>query len=209
MSRHAVAAGRTWWLVALVLTLNAAAWDLSPALVPPATAIGFWVLLGSGLVRRTRARGPWVVLRAMGDGLLAALAFLAACGLWAQLGYIGLVLFVALVACSPPVLRLLAERRPVPEASSDRVAAGTAGPSFSMVSRHPRVSSMSTPALGEVWAMSGRALPEADDSTDSLALVELRQRLLDELQRRDAAALREWLQSEPSPASDPTRYFSR
>ncbi|QBR93308.1 hypothetical protein [Nocardioides euryhalodurans] len=68
---------------------------------------------------------------------------------------------------------------------------------------------MTTPELGEVWAISGMALPEADDSTDSLALVDLRQRLLEELQRRDAAALHEWLKSEPSPASDPTRYFSR
>jgi len=212
MSGYAVAAARTWWLVALVLALSAVAWGPWRDILPPATAIGLWVLLVSALGRRARARGPRAFVRAMGDGVLSALGFLATCGLWMQLGDIGIVLFVALVACSPPVLRVLAGRRPAPGASSVQVAPEADGArcsSLSVVPRHPRVSSMSTHALGEVWAMSGRALPEANDPADSLALVQLQQRLLEELQRRDETALYEWLRSEPSPSSDPTRHFSR
>jgi hypothetical protein len=68
---------------------------------------------------------------------------------------------------------------------------------------------MTTREIAALWRWSGSQLPHAARPRHHAGLVWLRQRCLDELERRDASALLAWLGSDPAVSSDPTTYFAQ
>lgn len=71
------------------------------------------------------------------------------------------------------------------------------------------LASLSTPALCAEWQRSLHMLTDATDPTARDGIAELRRRYLDELERRDPAAVARWLAADPRPAgTNPARYLS-
>lgn len=125
-------------------------------------------------------------------GVLAALPFLgllAFAGLAFALGAVVLLLALALVATSPPVVRWYGDSPnwPQPEELGD--------------------SATSTAELCRQWQDSFEDLHQATTPAAQLRIVTARQRCLDELERRDPDGLNAWLSSSASAAGDPSRFL--
>ena len=123
-------------------------------------------------------------------GRLAALPFLALlalAGLTFALGPVVLLLLLTLVATSPPAVRWYRDS-PSRPGDLDESAATTA-------------------QLCQQWHDTFEDLHHASTPAAQLRIVTVRQRCLDELERRDPDGLNAWLASTASPAGDPTRYL--
>lgn len=123
-------------------------------------------------------------------GLLAALPFLgllALVGLAFALGVVVLLLALALVATSPPVVRWYGD-----------------SPSWPQPGEQP---STSTAELCRQWHDSFEDLNHATTPAARLRIVTARQQCLDELERRDPDGLNAWLSSTASAAGDPSRFL--
>ena len=68
------------------------------------------------------------------------------------------------------------------------------------------VAGLPTPALGQEWLRSTRALSGRLAPVERQALVRRRQETLDELERRDPVGFARWLAEGPVPGSDPAAY---
>ncbi len=125
-------------------------------------------------------------------GVLAALPFLALlafAGLSFALGPVALLLALAMVATSPPVVHWYGDSPswPQPEELDESTA--------------------STAQLCRQWHDSFEDLHQAVTPAARLRIVASRQRCLDELERRNPAGLNAWLSSTATPNGDPTRFL--
>ena len=162
---------------------------------------------------------PGLFPRVLRDGLQAGLAVAACCGWTSLIGPGGLVSLPLLLALSPPVAGWLARQmraEPVHHAHlragwsrARRAADRPTGEQAEQPAGEQPVETMTTRQIAAVWRWSGSQLPHVARSCQHAGLVRLRQRCLDELERRDAPALLAWLGSDPAVSSDPTAYFVR
>jgi hypothetical protein len=97
-----------------------------------------------------------------------------------------------------------------PSREHERVSA-TGGPAeHPLHTPAPRsAEQLSAAELAAVWQRSFAALGPNTDLATTLAVVDVRQACLDELERRDPGALQRWLARDPRATEDPTRYFKR
>jgi hypothetical protein len=203
---------RIWWTTATLLVAAGLVLlpvtDRSVPAAPPSAAAGILVLTVSCTVRMASSRGWTVVRRALGDALLAMVFTLALQGWVAFAGPLPAVGAVVLLAASSPPLvwSLRRLRRHGPGARVDR-GERDAAPA-PMPSMRPRdVASMSTADIGASWRRTARELPRIREPHRRAQLAELRRLYLDELERRDHAGFRSWLNAGPHAAHDPTRYI--
>lgn len=133
---------------------------------------------------------PIGAARSAALGVLASAATLAVAGFAVILsvGVIGLVLVLGLG--SPQVLRWCRTRlRRSPQETSELLTRSTA-------------------ELCLQWQATYSSLRDASTPAARLRIVEIRQRCLDELERRDPAGLSAWLASTASAGGDPSRYLN-
>jgi hypothetical protein len=124
-------------------------------------------------------------------GVLASAATLAVAGFAVILsvGVIGLVLVLGLG--SPQALRWCGRRvRRSPQEKGGELL------------------TRSTAELCRQWQATYSSLRDASTPAARLRIVEIRQRCLDELERRDPAGLSAWLASTASAGGDPSRYLN-
>jgi hypothetical protein len=145
--------------------------------------------------------------------LRASVGVLAICGYVAAVGLATLPLLGLIAATSPLVLRQQSARSmpaddrlaeappPAPPASPEKPPAGAGLPG--------NLEDLSDEDLCLAWRRSFTALQNCDIVENQLALIEARERYLDELERRRPDAFAEWLQTMPRAAGDPTRYYVR
>jgi len=93
-----------------------------------------------------------------------------------------------------------APQRPAPDSEHRSPTAGVAPDALS---------ALSTPQLCLTWRSSYLRLHRATSCPAVAELVLLRQRVLDELERRDPAGFGRWLSTGARAASDPSRYVGR
>lgn len=138
-------------------------------------------------------------------GLLATVSHLAV------LGPLTLLLLGALAASSPWLLaRIDVADGPVHDVDASPSNPGQLDLDTSVLPPDvvdPDLRSMSTRALAGGWGRTYWLLERAATCQARMQIVAERQRLLDELERRDAIALRRWLESGPRAAADPAKYF--
>ncbi|WP_329000836.1 hypothetical protein OHA18_41200 [Kribbella sp. NBC_00709] len=141
--------------------------------------------------------------------LRAALAALAVCGYAAAVGPLVLLLLLVIAGTSPHALTYLSE----PQVKSLEPAVDVAPPVVSVVPVAQPVpptdfSELPVEELCLMWRHSFASLQRSPTDDVRLAVVSARDRVLDELERRDPQAFAEWLDSGPRAAGDPTRYFT-
>lgn len=90
-----------------------------------------------------------------------------------------------------------------PAAASERLLPSRFNKLFAM-----SVRDLTAAELCQVWRLSFVALQQAGDDAVRERIVELRQACLDEIEARDAAALRTWLAAGARAASGPDRYLA-
>jgi hypothetical protein len=184
---------------------------LAMLLWPPMVALSVSVVavLGAGAyLARARRRLPDRLV--LGDYGCSRLELSAALGLGLvglrALGDVspGLVLatLLALVLSHPKVVQA-ALRLVAPSATPPEAVVGGAGPGAAAVSP----ASLTTAELCEAWRDSFRLVSAAGSSQELQRAVVLRQGLLDEMARRDAAGLSAWLESGARPSGAPERYL--
>ena len=207
---------RIWWATATVFVAAGLVLlpvtDRSVPAAPPAAAAGILVVAVSSTVRMSRSRGWTVVRRALADALLAVVFTLALQG-W--VGFAGPLpsagTVVLLAASSPPAVWLLRRlhRHGPAGAGARRIERGVRDEAPTpMPSMRPRdVASMSTADIGASWRRTARELPRTREPHRRAQLAELRRLYLDELERRDHAGFRSWLNAGPHAAHDPTGYI--
>jgi hypothetical protein len=91
---------------------------------------------------------------------------------------------------------------PVPPSPVRPAPARPAGPTLLM----PPVGGLGTRALGDEWLRTGALLDARIDPVVRRAVVQRRESLLDELERRDPVGFARWLADGPGPASDPAEH---
>jgi hypothetical protein len=132
-------------------------------------------------------------------------------GFWALLSFSPpLALLVVIVASltSPPVLgrvrrAVRSPRRPGAESTHPLLSVGEPDQR-----PEPSLGPMDDRALCRAWRESFWDLQRQTTTTGALRVVAFRQCCLDELERRDAAALHAWLGHGPRASSGPERYWS-
>ena len=159
---------------------------------------------------------------ALRPALVGGALALAAFGMVFLLGPAGVVVLLAGLAFSPPVLRWFRRRfghgeqfrgLPGPHGlvpADDIVPSplpviGTTPPSADGPASKPE--SMSDADLCQEWRRSYVMLQRSGSVAAQLLVVQQRQRYLDELERRNAPGLSGWLSSGPRAAGDPSRYI--
>ena len=188
------------------------------------------VAAGTASMTTEEAQGPpW--RRAARTGTAAAAALVGAGGLIDLLGTWGFVLVVTTAAVSPRVVAygarltaVLGQEDVAPHAGGSRVdawlpethAERPRGPDVS-VPAFPRsadapwlvrpVESMDDETLCLAWRSSYVALQKTSSMAREVTIVQRRQELLDELERRSARGFSAWLASSPRAAGDPSRYL--
>jgi hypothetical protein len=95
--------------------------------------------------------------------------------------------------------------RPAPAAKTRPLAPATG---LTAVVASPVFGTLSTPELCLAWRRSFLALVELPAGPARGELVAVRQSILDELERRDAAAFRRWLDAGARAGGDPARYLA-
>jgi len=217
-------------LTALGLTAAVTAW-------PPEAVLTFFLLatvVAAGTASVTTEEGaglPW--RRALRAGGLAGAAAVGAGGLIDLLAAWGFTLVVATIATSPAVVRgviRLAARLGDDGAVLDAPTLAVDDEWFAdepperPVDRPRPTTPVFPPAADEAWM--GRPIETMDDATLCLAwrssyvalqqacsmprelkIIERRQEMLDELERRNARGFSSWLASCPRAAGDPSKYL--
>ncbi|MFC0623302.1 PRC-barrel domain-containing protein [Kribbella deserti] len=154
--------------------------------------------------------------------LLVAVAAVALCGVGAILGPIALSIPALLAAGSPPAVafclrRLQTDGRngasPVDEpagAADERVGAVTAAQAGAEPSpaQEAEPETMDDATLCKAWRTSYWSLRDASPPSERAQIVAVRERYLDELERRHPAAVSRWLQAETGPCGDPGKYLA-
>lgn len=198
--------------------------------VPSALCIGIvsWIAGGTAraiLLSSPRDAGsegvtstqPW---RACARSALATAAIVVGlCGLGAVFPLATFFVVLLLVLSSPPVATAL-RRRPLPGLEHRALDVDHVGPAASTASHDTApplplllallaepACRMSQPRLCRAWRQSFVALESARTVAERVRLVQLRQSYLDELEVRDAAALRAWLAHGARAAGGPERYL--
>jgi hypothetical protein len=228
----------TYRYVWLTLAGGLTAFGLVAALVAwrPVAVLTFLLLatvVAAGTASMTTQEGqrlPW--RRAARTGTTTAAAVVGAGGLIDLLGAWGFGLLVATAAVCPPVVARIARlsaalgdegsgsaaRGPRvavwrAEAEAERarepgtpVPARTASVDAPWMARD--VGSMDDDTLCLAWRSSYVALQRTSSMARELMIVQRRQDLLDELERRSAKGFSAWLASSPRAAGDPSRYLA-
>lgn len=199
---------RLWWCASTVVWV--AACFIAAATVPASALVTISAFIGVSAGAFSIAAGVddlscERVDCAVRHGVVAAAATVAALGLIAGAGGVGLLVAATFAGTSPPVVRRAYEQvrrrrweRALDAADEERLAVqpGTTP-----------VSELSTPDLVLAWRISFNALRQAQNATAASRIVDRRRRYLDELERRDPAGVRRWLESGTRAASDPTRFL--
>lgn len=216
-------------LTALGLVAALFAWPAVAVL----TFLLFATVVAAGTASMTTEEGqglPW--RSAARTGTASAAALVGAGGLIDLLGTWGFALVVTTATVSPRVVawgaRLtaaLGDEKSPPVAPEPRVDAWLA----EVQAERPRESDMPVPAfppsadapwlvrpvagmddeaLCLAWRSSYVALQRTSSMARELAIVQRRQELLDELERRSARGFSAWLASSPRAAGDPSRYLA-
>lgn len=216
-------------LTALGLSAAVAAW-------PPEAVLTFFLLatvVAAGTASVTSEEGEGLAWRrAVKAGVLAGAALVAAGGLIDLVGAWGFTLVLLTTAAAPRVVegavRLstrLGEDSAVfdtptlavddewfaddpPERPVDRPAPPPSFPPAADEAWMGRsIESMDDASLCLAWRSSYVALQQACSMPRELRIIERRQQLLDELERRNARGFAAWLAAGPRAAGDPSRYL--
>jgi len=145
--------------------------------------------------------------------ILGAVVLLGAIGLITLLGIPALELLVLLLATSPWLLHRLTRQSarstaPAGVADDFDVPDGSVSLVDVLPLDDPKVPSLSDDELCWAWRRSYPLIDRARHPQDFLRVAELRQRYLDELERRDPVGFRNWLEAGARAASDPARFMS-
>jgi hypothetical protein len=178
----------------------------------PGTALGgltLGALVGGGMAIREHDRpgaGTSGMVRvATRTGAACLGLWLVATGLLVLLGTsTGSVLMTLLLMAVPTTARLWRRRAAatvVPGPGPSAVQLRTVVPS-------PVLSMLSTPELCLAWRRSYLTLMDLPAGPEQGELVRVRQRMLDELERRDAAGFHRWLDAWARVGGDPSRYLA-
>ena len=152
-----------------------------------------------------------------GVGVLSGAVAMGWVGLLIALDFLGLVWVCVLIATTGPGLalwrRLLGRadpadggpdpRRPVTTSAQSRVA--EAGPDARGAVRD--LPDLEVDALCLVWRRSYFQLLDAEPTSGRAAVVDYRQRILDEIDHRDPRGLSRWLASSPRASGNPLPYL--
>src|SRR6266540_2730398 len=204
-----------WRTVASLVCVTGAA--LATVLLPLGMLLSVFVsavliggLIGAGLA----SVQDDVTLRRLGRdslviGLLSGLAAIAAYGFGRLIGPATVVLAVVLVLTAPPLVGFVVRRVAADSSGRTEVVPGLSTSSWTVASRATAspLANLTDAALCAAWTRSCRSLREATPA-EALRYVVVRQQCLDELERRDPAGLRAWLESAASPAGDPRPYIA-
>lgn len=197
------------------------------------TFLLFATVVAAGTASMSTEEGqglPW--RRAARTGTAAAAALVGAGGLIDLLGTWGFALVVTTASISPRVVAygarfaaVLGQEEVTPAAreprvdvwlaeaqaerpSKSEVPAPAPAPSTAASWMREPVESMDDQALCLAWRSSYVALQRTSSMARELAIVQRRQDLLDELERRSARGFSAWLASSPRAAGDPSRYLA-
>lgn len=148
-------------------------------------------------------------------GIAAGICLAAGVGLLAALGWLGLLIVLALLATSPFLRSRLGGRwrlrQPPPTRGDEaRLSAPDAEAlePVQQVEREPAdVRTLDDAALCLAWRRSFVRLESQRGAAARLAIVEQRQRYLDELQRRHGAAFQSWLESGARASGNPLPFL--
>lgn len=179
-------------LVAAVLLSRPATLLIAFFVIGAATtgvAVGFGTTFGNATAE-TGGR----LRQAMLAGALVAGIGLAMSGLVRLLGSAAVLLFLLVLATSPPVVSRLFRKRGA--RSKDRSAGAL------------QARELTTAELCRQWQDSYQALREAPTLALRLQIIEAREHCLDELERRNPDGLQAWLASAASAAGDPSRFLT-
>jgi hypothetical protein len=185
-------------------------------------AVGVWGLRASMAVFVTTACTAAVVCGVVTErvttgvrtGIALGVCLGAGAGLVAGLGWLGVLILLGLTVTSPVVLSRLETRwRPVtpqglsfdplpPEPSVDEVA-----PALVAESDAADVGTLDDAQLCHAWRRSFVRLETVRGAAARLAVVEQRQRYLDELQRRHEVAFQKWLESGARASGNPLPFL--
>jgi hypothetical protein len=148
-------------------------------------------------------RGRRALVRAGGATLAVATSLVLGLAMGAPV----LLLLAVTAVLSPPVLRRLGSRpREVgTPPACESVEGGPAPLTLNLVRQ--RFAELELDEISVLWHRSLARLRTERNVRERGWLVLLRQLLLDELDRRDPAALRRWLIADPGADGDPTAYF--
>ena len=148
-------------------------------------------------------------------GIAAGICLAAGVGLVAALGWVGFLIVVAMLATSPALRTRLGGRwglrRPPAARLDDTRVPAEDEDSFEPVQRVERepadLRTLDDAALCLAWRRSFVRLETQRGAAARLAIVEQRQRYLDELQRRHGAAFQTWLESGARASGNPLPYL--
>jgi hypothetical protein len=168
--------------------------------------------------RRPTARP---LARPLAVGLRSALCVLGGAGLWVLLGPLSLTIVFLLAVSSPWVVGWVLRRREAPPAVPERPdprvgrapdrATDPAPDHDDRLRAEPWMleppRSMPDDALCLAWRKSYAALEQRLSMQARAQVVQRRQELLDELERRNARGFSAWLGSGARAAGDPSRFF--
>jgi hypothetical protein len=201
------------WTTGVGFMLSVVLWGLGPPIIIALSIAIVGALFAWSLGAEKQ---HWTIRRSIDAGVSVGLTVVGLCGLVAVLGVIGLVVVLVLGATSPIVSSQAAGRL----LRGNRTAARTVAPTGALQSRsEARVSHgvpSSLPAdcgaldgaeLAMAWRRSFVRLERATSRVDRLAVVELRQRYLDELYRRYPEGMASWLASGARASGNPLPYL--
>ncbi len=152
-----------------------------------------------------------------GVGLLSGAVAMGWVGLLLAFDFLGLVWVCILIATTGPGLaawrRFLGRTGPAPDGLATTSTGSTSAPSrVAAAGTDVRGAVLDLPdldvdALCLVWRRSYFQLLDADPTTGRAAVVDYRQRILDEIDHRDARGLNRWLASGPRASGNPFPYL--
>jgi hypothetical protein len=196
-------------IAGLALALAQWGWQFMLAFI---LAAGFMVVVAVAVLTEGRMRLRRIIVVSL---LVSALPLVAA-GWMATLGWAGaMVVLVALVLAA----RLLSPHLPLPKAW--RLGSRDAQPSWDapdaslephpgdshLIAQAPDTEALDDSALCLAWRRSFIRLDAARTLSTRLAIVEQRQKYLDELQRRHAEGFERWLRSGARASGNPLPYL--
>lgn len=196
MPTHRATGERAWWVLATVLV--AAGVLLSPMMHPAEAVLPTAIVVSAvatgvagGLSGQFGGSWPRRVGDAARSGLFSGLAVLAMATYFSLSALGACLLFLAVAASSPPLLRQLGRWRATTfPAEPEEV-----------------VTRMSTLEIAAAWRRSFVALNQATSCQAREEITNRRQAYLDELEHRDPVALRCWLDTGARAGGDPSRFF--
>lgn len=215
-----------WMMLAVTLGTAIALFGLplhqALSLVVVVATVGFVcaMMVGAAL-HAPRATGGVTrsVARALMVGLLSGVCALGTAGLWMLLGSLSLVVVFLSAALSPWALasalrrrsRLQVDREPPTPAVSQAPDRAGARQTDDLLRSRPWMCaptrSMPDDALCLAWRTTYAALEQQLSLSARIQVVQRRQELLDELERRNAQGFSAWLESGARAAGNPSRFL--